>query len=148
VRRRRPAPAPPRALTSVKQLGAQPAPPRPPDPLASELEALLPRCFLETIPFERLPQLPRYLKALLIRAERAALNPLKDQQRARQLAPYQQALVQLRAAPAGPGPDPQAVEDFRWMLEEFKVSLFAQELGTAFPISAKRLDAQLERMRA
>ena len=126
----------------------EPVPARPSDPVLSELEALLPRSFLETIPFERLPEFPRYLKALLTRAERAALNPLKDRQRAQQAAPYLQALAQLQAAPPNSEAARQCLDDFRWMIEEFKVSLFAQELGTAFPISAKRLDQQLERLRA
>ena len=40
----------------------------------------------------------------------------------------------------------QAARDFRWMFEEFKASVFAQELGTAFPVSPKRLDEQLARI--
>jgi ATP-dependent helicase HrpA len=149
LRRRKPAPAParPHTLAGLKQFGVKPDPARQSDPVAGELEALLPRGFLETIPFERLPQFPRYLKALLTRAERAALNPLKDRQRAQQAAPYLQALHQLQAAPPKSPALRQCLDDFRWMIEEFKVSLFAQELGTAFPISAKRLDQQLERIR-
>ena len=149
LRRRKPAPAParPRALTHLKGLGVQPVPARQSEPVLGELEALLPRGFPEAIPFERLPQLPRYLKALLTRAERAALNPLKDRQRAQQAAPYVQALHQLQAVPPKSQALCQCIEDFRWMIEEFKVSLFAQELGTALPVSAKRLDQQLERIR-
>ena len=149
LRRRKPAPVParPHTLAGLKQFGVQPVSALQSDPVVSELAALLPRGFLETIPFERLPQLPRYLKALLTRAERAALNSLKDRQRAQQAAPYLQALHQLQAAPPKSQALRQCVDDFRWMLEEFKVSLFAQELGTAFPISAKRLDQQLERIR-
>jgi ATP-dependent helicase HrpA len=148
LRRRKPAPAPGRALNDLRllQLGVRPAPARPSDPLAGELEALVPRNFLEAIPFGRLPQLPRYLKALLTRAERAALNPLKDQQRTHQLAPYIEALRQFQAAPPKSQEARQWLDDLRWMIEEFKVSLFAQELGTAFPISAKRLDQQVERI--
>jgi ATP-dependent helicase HrpA len=115
--------------------------------LAGELAALLPPRFLEQIPFDRLPHVPRYLKALLTRIERAALNPSKDQERARQIAPYQNAWNQLQStAPRSPEAR-QAVEEFRWMIEEFKVSVFAQELGTAFPVSAKRLDEKLARVR-
>ena len=149
LRRRKPAPAParPRALTDLKGLGVQPVPARQSDPVLGELEALMPQGFPEAIPFERLPQLPRYLKALLTRAERAALNPLKDRQRAQQAAPYVQALHQLQAVPPKSQALCQCIEDFRWMIEEFKVSLFAQELGTALPVSAKRLDQQLERIR-
>jgi ATP-dependent helicase HrpA len=100
--------------------------------------------FLERIAYDRLTHLPRYLKALLIRAERAALNPAKDQNRLRQLAPYQAALKKLQAQP-GRSPEAQRqIAAFRWMIEEFKVSLFAQELGTAMPVSPKRLDQQLK----
>ena len=107
-----------------------------------ELQALLPKNFLQTISFERLPHMTRYLKALMTRVERAALNPLKDRERARQLAPYVQVLRELEAAS-----DRQQLEEFRWLIEEFKVSLFAQELGTAVPVSAKRLDQYVERLR-
>src|ERR1039458_8428791 len=85
------APTPPRAqtLSSLTQLGA---PSRTtqhalrPHPLAAELASLVSSRFLERIEYDRLLHLPRYLKALLIRAERAALNPAKDQERLRQLA--------------------------------------------------------------
>ena len=103
--------------------------------------------FLERIAYDRLTHLPRYLKALLIRAERAALNPAKNQERLRQLAPYQDALKKLQAQPARSPEAQRQIEAFRWMVEEFKVSLFAQELGTAMPVSPKRLDQQLEIIR-
>jgi len=96
---------------------------------------------------DRLPHFPRYLKALLTRIERAALNPSKDQERARQIAPYQKALNQLQSASPRSPEARQATEEFRWLIEEFKVSVFAQELGTAFPVSAKRLDEKLARVR-
>ena len=110
----------------------------------AELAGLVSRRFLERIAYDRLPHLSRYLKALLIRAERAALNPAKDQERLRQLAPYQEALKKLRTEPARSPEAQRQREAFRWMIEEFKVSLFAQELGTAVPVSPKRLDKQLE----
>ena len=103
--------------------------------------------FLERIAYDRLTHLPRYLKALLIRAERAALNPAKDQERLRQLAPYQDALKELQARPSPSLEAQRQLEAFRWMVEEFKVSLFAQELGTAMPVSPKRLALQLEEAR-
>jgi ATP-dependent helicase HrpA len=84
------------------------------------------------------------LKALLVRSERAALNPVKDQERVRQVAPYVEALRKLRAEPPRTLAARREIETFRWMIEEFKVSVFAQELGTAMPVSAKRLDQQLE----
>ncbi|HEU5122812.1 MAG TPA: ATP-dependent RNA helicase HrpA [Verrucomicrobiae bacterium] len=112
-------------------------------PFAAELNALVPSDFLNRISYERLPHLPRYLKALLTRIERAALNPVKDQERQRQLAPYQNALKTFQSQPPRSAEARRELETFRWMIEEFKVSLFAQELGTAMPISAKRLDQQM-----
>ncbi|MEI8042578.1 MAG: ATP-dependent RNA helicase HrpA [Verrucomicrobiota bacterium] len=135
-----------RTLSSLSQLGA-PAPATLANPLARELAGLVSSRFLDRIAYDRLPHLPRYLKALIIRAERAALNPAKNQDRLRQLAPYQDALVQLQDQPQGTSEAKSRVEAFRWLVEEFKVSLFAQELGTAMPVSPKRLDQQLEIIR-
>jgi len=98
------------------------------------------------VPYTQLPQFPRYLKALLMRMERAALNPVKDQERGRQLAPFLVALQKHTAAPPSTPEGRQRLDEYRWMVEEFKVSLFAQELGTAFPISAQRLEQQLKRI--
>jgi ATP-dependent helicase HrpA len=138
------APAPPRTqtLSSLTQLGA-PSANRAPHPLTAELASLVSSRFLERISYDRLTHLPRYLKALLIRAERAALNPTKNQERLRQLAPYQDALKKLQAQPPRSAEAQRQREAFRWMVEEFKVSLFAQEVGTALPVSPKRLDQQL-----
>jgi ATP-dependent helicase HrpA len=79
--------------------------------------------FLRTLPLARFWELPRYLKAMKLRAERWKKNPQKDAERAQQLAPYLKA--------------PTAV---RWLVEEYRVSLFAQELGTSEPVSAVKLD--------
>ena len=135
-----------RALSSLSQLGS-PAPVRAANPLAGELAGLVPPRFLERVTYERLAELPRYLKGLLIRAERAALNPVKNKERLDRLAPYQDALNRLRASPPRSPEAQREIETFRWMIEEFKISLFAQELGTAAPISPKRLDQQLEIIR-
>jgi ATP-dependent helicase HrpA len=99
------------------------------------------------MPFERLRDLLRYLKALRVRAERAALNPAKDHERVRLVSPYLEALKQLPASKTGSPSARAAAEEFRWMIEEFKVSVFAQELGTAIPVSPKRLDEQLRKVR-
>jgi len=136
-----------RTLSSLSQLGA-PAAVRAAHPLADELAGLVSSRFLERIAYDRLAHLPRYLKALLIRAERAALNPAKDRERSDRLAPWQDALKKLQAQPAGSPEARRQIEAFRWMVEEFKVSLFAQELGTAMPVSPKRLDQQLEIIRS
>jgi len=133
-------------LSSLNQLGGA-VPNLPTNPLAAELNGLVSSRFLERIAYDRLTHLPRYLKALLIRAERAALNPAKNQDRLRQLAPYVEALKQLQGQPIASRARQRQIELFHWMVEEFKVSLFAQELGTAVPVSPKRLDQQLEIVR-
>ncbi len=143
-----------RTVTDFQQLGqalgqplGQLAAAPPPHPLAGELHGLAPLNFLDHIPHEQLEQLPRYLKALLIRAERAELNPQKDEEKMRQLRPYVEALENLKKTSASSSHATEALRNFRWLIEEYKVSLFAQELGTAVPVSTKRLDQLLETCR-
>jgi len=100
-----------------------------------DLLRLLPPDFLAHTPQAQLAHLPRYLRAVQIRAERAVLSPAKDIEKAQQLTPFRD--WQKHLAPADR-------ETFRWLLEEFRVSLFAQELGTAQPVSAARLMRLLE----
>ncbi len=141
------------ALKDFSQLifaaAAKPAVPAaaPVNPMAAELARLVPARFLERLPYERLSHLPRYLKALLLRAERATANPLKDRERAALIAPFAQALERIRAAQQITEEGRRAAEEFRWLVEEYKVSVFAQELGTSLPVSPKRLNEFLEGMR-
>ncbi|HEV2696176.1 MAG TPA: ATP-dependent RNA helicase HrpA [Verrucomicrobiae bacterium] len=138
----------PKTILSLSQLNiATKDAVKPANIWAEELEALLPKNFLEAIPFAQLAQVPRYLKALSTRMERAKLNPAKDKERAQQIAPYVEALKKIQASPAKPADVKKLQEEYRWMVEEFKVSLFAQELGTAFPVSPQRLEQQLQRVR-
>ena len=109
--------------------------------------ALVPRRFLDGVSFDRLPHIARYLRALQIRVERAALNPTKDRERMLLLAPYLAALARVRAANVLSREMRGVADEFRWMIEEYKVSLFAQEVGTAVPVSPKRLDALWETLR-
>jgi ATP-dependent helicase HrpA len=104
----------------------------------ADIQRLAPQDFLARTPHEQLRHVPRYLKAIQIRADRASISPqaqAKDAEKARPLAAV--ADWQKQVPPANR-------EAFRWMLEEFRVSLFAQELGTAYPASAQRLQALLE----
>jgi ATP-dependent helicase HrpA len=98
--------------------------------LDQDLNRLAPADFLARTPYARLPHLLRYLRAVQIRAERAGLNPAKDAEKAKQLAVFGNWRERVPVA---------RQEEFRWMLEEFRVSLFAQELGTPQPVSAQRL---------
>ena len=117
--------------------------PHPYPEMEGDLKRLMPPDFLQSTLFVRLYHLCRYLKAVLVRAERAHLNPRKDALRGDQVRPYQQALERL----LGEDPSPSHrghIQQLRWMLEEFRVSIFAQELGTAHPISSKRLDKKID----
>ncbi|MBW8864904.1 MAG: DUF3418 domain-containing protein, partial [Verrucomicrobia bacterium] len=137
----------PKTISSLSQLNiATKDAPRPVNVWAEELEALLPGNFLAVIPFAQLAQVPRYLKALSTRMDRAKLNPVKDRERAQQIAPYLEALKKLNANPPKADEAKRQLSEFRWMVEEFKVSLFAQELGTATPVSPKRLDEKLRQI--
>jgi len=131
----------PKTLSDFSQLSiATKDAAKPTNVWAEALDALLPRNFLEEIPFAQLAHLPRYLKALTMRMERAKLNPLKDRERLAQLAPYTAAMKKIRENPPKAAEAKRRVEEFRWLIEEFKVSVFAQELGTAMPVSPQRLE--------
>jgi ATP-dependent helicase HrpA len=121
---------------------------RPFPAMRAEIDALLPPGFLAQVPFEQLVHLPRYLQAILVRAERAALNPLKDAEKVRRLQPYVEMARQLRTGATPTSAEHARFERFRWLVEEYKVSLFAQELGTAVPVSPKKLDEALADLRA
>jgi ATP-dependent helicase HrpA len=98
--------------------------------LEQDVARLMPADFLARTPHMRLAHLHRYLRAIQVRAERASLNAAKDAEKVQQLAPFRDWEKRVPA---------EAREPFRWLLEEFRVSLFAQELGTAQPVSAQRL---------
>lgn len=115
--------------------------PQPYPGLENDLGALLAPDFLRTTPYLQLAQFPRYLKTMKVRAERWRQNPAKDLERAQQIIPYVRAVADLRADPRGAFAE--QVEAVRWLVEEFRVSLFAQEIGTAEPVSAQKLDRLL-----
>ena len=114
--------------------------PKPYATLRADLDRLVPRRFLLHVPYGRLVHLPRYLKAMQIRAQRASLSPPKDQEKANRIQPYQDALAKLASQPPPTLAARRVLEDFRWSIEEYKVSCFAQELGTAQPVSPQRLN--------
>ncbi|MDB5809387.1 MAG: ATP-dependent helicase [Betaproteobacteria bacterium] len=107
--------------------------------LRAQLQRLVYKGFLSATPWEQLQHLPRYLKAVWVRLEKYAVNPERDEKYAGEIAQlwklYQDRSDKLRKA----GSFEPALEDFRWQLEELRVSLFAQELRTPFPVSIKRL---------
>jgi ATP-dependent helicase HrpA len=96
-------------------------------------------------PDEWLRQYPRYLRAIQMRLEKAALNPQKDKLTLLEIQPYWQRLQEyLEREGAFVMTQNTALIDYRWWIEELRVSLFAQTLKTQIPISPKRLDKQWE----
>jgi ATP-dependent helicase HrpA len=108
-----------------------------------QLSMLLPKEFPARVPALLWPHAVRYLKALNRRLERAPGNAKRDLEAMARIAPFASALQQLLAAHKRRDPRPE-IERLQWMIEEFRVSLFAQDLKTALPVSEKRLAEQLE----
>jgi len=108
----------------------------------TDLHILVPVNFPERYSLERMKHLPRYLKALSIRAERGSLNLSATEQKLREASAYANRLMELQdsVTPTTSEEKKKRIDDLRWMIEEYKVSLFAQELKTPYPVSPKRLD--------
>jgi ATP-dependent helicase HrpA len=106
-----------------------------------QLALLLPKRFFSLTPWERLQHIPRYLKALKLRLDKYPNSVERDSRSAQTVQiiwqRWQDKVSNLRKANAEIS---AALEDYRWLIEELRVSLFAQELKTPFPVSAKRLD--------
>ena len=98
-------------------------------------------------PWRWLTEFPRYLRAINYRLERLSAGSVnKDIEATYEIANYwDQYCRRLRDHDADRVFDPE-LEMFRWMLEEYRVSCFAQTLGTAFSVSAKRLDKQWQKV--
>ncbi len=103
----------------------------------AQLEWLLHWEFIARTPYERLQHLPRYLKAINVRLEKLRADPARDARQFAQMQSLQQAWQRKLAAQQGNGD--ARVEEFGWLLQELRVSLFAQELKTPVIVSAKRL---------
>ena len=115
-----------------------------------DLDILVPKDFLTRYSLERLQHIPRYLEAIRLRVERARHDPAKDRAKAEQASRFIQDLENLYGeVTADTSLEKKAgIEEYRWMVEEFKVSLFAPELKTAYPVSAKRLLSKLKAIQA
>jgi ATP-dependent helicase HrpA len=108
--------------------------------MSRQLQALVFPGFLGTVPYTHLQHYPRYLAAMQRRLEKLAAWPDRDEQHTRELSRWWQQWLQRTDKNRKAGLTDPALEEFRWMLEEQRVSLFAQELKTPYPISYKRLD--------
>jgi ATP-dependent helicase HrpA len=114
--------------------------PQPAADIRGQLGRLVYKGFMSAMPWERLHDLPRYLKATQVRLDKYPRDVERDAKHAGSIAGiwkrYEERAVKLRKA----GESDPKLEDFRWRIEELRVSLFAQELKTPYPVSYKRLD--------
>ncbi|HHW4681817.1 MAG TPA: DUF3418 domain-containing protein [Xylella sp.] len=114
------------------------------DDMERQLAQLVSPGFLRQTPAEMLMHYPRYLKAMMLRSERAKRDPSRDQSRMLELKPFVDALEGAMTQGVAGQPEWQAL---RWDLEELRVSLSAQELGARTGSSVKKLAQRLAALR-
>lgn len=110
------------------------------DDIEEQLAWLVFPSFAETIDTPQLNHLPRYLEAIRMRIERAKTNPATDLRKRSELEPHWKRYVEFLDKEPRPIHDSSALQEYRWLVEEYRVSLFAQELRTPVAVSAKRLN--------
>jgi ATP-dependent helicase HrpA len=110
-----------------------------------QLARLFPHGFVTATVAAQLAQYPRYLKAIALRLDKLKADPARDAQRMADIAALQTPY--LRELAARRGQADARLQEFRWLLEELRVSLFAQELRTPMPVSVKRLQKVWDALR-
>jgi ATP-dependent helicase HrpA len=116
------------------------------DDIQGQLQRLVPKQFVAATPYAQLQHFARYLKGIVMRLDKLRADPARDAQRLAELRPMEQRhwrrLAELK------GQSDSRTEDFRWQLEELRISLFAQELRTPQPVSVKRLEKVWQQLTA
>ncbi|WP_165010078.1 ATP-dependent RNA helicase HrpA [Neisseria yangbaofengii] len=108
--------------------------------LRERTNALLAEGFAGRTPWQQWPRLPVYLKAMTLRMDKYSSNPVRDQAREAEIQDLEQMWQAKVDTLIKQGlPVPSEIAAFKWMIEELRVSLFAQELKTPYPVSVKRL---------
>ena len=123
---------------AVRKLKDSKAPKDVADDITAQLQRLVGKRFLIATPWAALAHLPRYLRAVVMRLDKLRSDPARDAQRMSDVRPLEQRWLRRIAERRG-APDAR-LDEFGWLLEELRVSLFAQELRTPQPVSAKRLE--------
>jgi ATP-dependent helicase HrpA len=115
--------------------------------MRDQLGHLMPARFLKATPARWLPHLPRFLNGVHVRLTKLLNAGLsRDMAHVQEVAPRWRAYKERAQKHRKENVIDPALEEYRWMLEELRVSLFAQELKTSIPVSPKRLDAQWEKV--
>jgi len=139
------------AIELALETGAPAAWQRAVDDIDAQVGDLLAPGFLLSTPYRWLGQVPRYLKAIAVRLEKlrnggaAAVD--RDAQRIREVEPFDRAYRERRRDHDLRGIADPELEELRWMIQEYRVSVFAQELGAAVKVSPQRLARQWEKTR-
>ncbi len=119
--------------------------------IQTQMQALIFPKFVAEIPYGQLVHVPRYLKAIAMRIDKLRTNPSRDAQCQKDwesvARPWQKLLQGNRGSASYAMTEDQALQDFRWQLEELRVALYAQELKTPSPMSLKRLEKVLASLR-
>jgi ATP-dependent helicase HrpA len=119
--------------------------------MQTQMQALVFPKFVAEIPYGQLVHLPRYLKAIAMRIDKLRSNPSRDAQCQKDwesvARPWQKLLQGSKGSASYAMTEDQALQDFRWQLEELRVALYAQELKTPTPMSLKRLEKVLASLR-
>ena len=108
--------------------------------MKSQLDGLVYRGFLQEVPFQHLDRYPRYLKALETRVERLPSAASRDRQNVQSMAKLQDGWHSRTAGTRDTDRRDLRLDEIRWMIEELRISLFAQPQPTAYPISLKRIE--------
>ncbi len=116
--------------------------------MREQLQGLIAPGFLRTTPWSALSHFPRYLAAMERCLQKLEQNPARDSQMQRELTPLWNRCCQRLDQQQRQGVRDAGLEAYRWMLEELRVSLFAQELKTAYPVSVKRAERQWLQLQA
>jgi ATP-dependent helicase HrpA len=108
--------------------------------MRAQLDGLVYKGCLAEVPFEHLKDYPRYLKALETRAERLPSTATRDRQNLQQMARLNEDWRSRSDKTGEAGRQDPRLDEIRWMLEELRISLFAQPQATAYPVSVKRIE--------
>ena len=123
--------------TAARKINTRSAPDATSD-ATQQLARLMPKYFLVQTPWGRLQHFARYLKAITARLDKLRADPARDPARLAELRPLEQRYWRVLAERKGV--TDERLDEFRWLLEELRVSFFAQELKTPQPVSVKRLE--------
>lgn len=112
------------------------------DSIETQLAWLVFPGFMRSVPYEKLKRYPAFFKALGIRIERAKNNPMGDRTKEERFAPYWERYREAVVAKKTKIANAAAMSEYRWLCEEYRINVFAPEVGTPSPVSPKRLDAK------